>query len=137
MDFSYESNEHKNQEGHFRNEQPNPSPALSQRLINADPSEEQAFSFLTFGCLLLDSRTGLAVSRHCLHFMLRTFVGNFLKKELIDTTCLSFSYFFFFFFTFTGLRFWHLIVTHHFQCYHFQFMFHLEAIPAKLHSNTV
>lgn len=40
MDCLYESNEHENQEGHFRNEQPNPRPALSQRLIA--PSEEQA-----------------------------------------------------------------------------------------------
>lgn len=98
MDCSYELNEHKNREGHFGNEQPNPSPAFEPETHHADSSEEQGFVFLTFECLLLDSCTdeALAVSRHCLHFMLWTFVGNFLKSKLIDTTRLLISYIFYF-----------------------------------------
>lgn len=97
MDCSYESNEHKNQEGHFGDEQPNPSPAFEPETRHAEPSEEQAFVFLTLGVYswTLAKARALAVSRHCLHFMLWTFVGNFLKvNSSTQHVCYLASFFF-------------------------------------------
>lgn len=132
MDCSYESNEHKNQEGHFKKRTTKSKPCLEPETHHSKPSEEQALVFLTFGCLLLDSVTGwgsggfktlpaLYVMDICRQF--------FKVNSSTQHVCYLAT---FFFLLFTGHRFWHLITTSHLQCYHFKFS--LEAVPANLQS---